>query len=150
MQFEKYEQKKTRAYRGSWPTLSRQQKVALLTKHSHSKRDEVAKCATVSESKVLDAPPRGRSVIFIDWDDTLLPSSNLERNGVTLPNAETLREQDNSLAALLLAYEESFVDFVRKVEQAGDVCNVTNAVLDFKVIFTSNTIASSFIFVFIS
>jgi hypothetical protein len=139
--FDAYEQTKNRAFR-SGRSLSRQQKVAQLTKHSRSEQEKATQHAlSFDQSNVIESSPRGRAVIFIDWDDTLLPSSDLNRNGITIANVESLRKQDNPLAAMLDAYEEAFIEFVRRVKQAGDVYIVTNAV---HVVLFSSVTSSKF------
>jgi len=65
-----------------------------------------------------------RTVIFVDWDDTLLCSSYLSCQGLRL---DTELEPSNDIAKELKDFEVSVISLLRIAKAHGDVHVVTNA-----------------------
>jgi len=68
-------------------------------------------------------PPRADTLMFIDWDDTLLPSSFLRAEGLRIDGAEPSKEQ----ADLLRRAARRSARTLRTAKRLGSVVIVTNA-----------------------
>jgi len=84
--------------------------------------DEESSCPESRPAK-RPRPPRVDTLIFLDWDDTLLPSSYLRCQGLRIDGAEPSMEQ----ADLLRRAERQSARTLRTAKRLGSVVVVTNA-----------------------
>jgi hypothetical protein len=82
---------------------------------------DTAKAVVENEPPSSEAAPE--LLILLDWDDTIMPTTYLQRRGIDL----TTQEVPEDVAAVLAAYGEHAANTVRALSLHGSVVIVTNA-----------------------
>jgi hypothetical protein len=92
-----------------------------MSEHHHRARPSHA-------SAVIGAPERASLVIFVDWDDTLFPTSELLASAALRDSLEPQRTVlPPRLAKKVRSIERSAMEFLQAAQQKGTVVIVTNA-----------------------
>ena len=84
---------------------------------------------TMTTSKVNGFKDFIKAVMFFDWDDTLCPSSDLAKRGLTLSSIDDLRLPGSNISRTLDCFEQVLIPFITSSKQLADICIVTNAEL---------------------